>query len=149
MSKIPLSRNSKILFGMLGLIWSILAALYLEGYQAWDWRDVLGFFPASVLAIYHFGLLFDNLTIDDNGFLYRSFGITYSGKWSDVKSITNQKTILPGLGIEGIYISKRKLTSGNQWYTPQELFIPISRFVPNWQSSELRQKVNDFIAQAH
>ena len=147
MSIYTLSRNWKIFYVFTGLFWLVCSIQSLTNYFSWSLRDGLRFTGESVLAVLYFCSLFDNLAIDKEGFKYRSFGITYSGKWSDAQTITERRIFLfDWTRLEGFYIEKKKLSSGDRWILAKDIFVPLSQFSLNWRDSNLGQQVKEYLS---
>jgi len=146
MSKFNLSRPWKVFYGFMCLSSIFLAYGYLRHYS--EWLRIVGSIFWVYLAGSYFFHLFDYLVIDEDGFQYHALGIHYSGKWSDVEGIANQRHIIPLLEsiCQGAYIPTAKLTLGKSWLTSKDLFVPLSIFIPNWRESVQKQKINTYIA---
>jgi len=125
----------------MSIIYLFLAIGWLLRNSALELIDAIALLVFSLNAGLWFFRLFDYLLIDENGFQYNTFGTVYSGQWSDVQRLAHR-------GIyEGVYIPIVRLTSGGNRSTRQELFVPLSLFIPKWQESILRQRINEYVLQ--
>jgi hypothetical protein len=149
MSKFSLALTWKIFFGFCSLIFLAFAYYNLSDFRSANWFDIFVALVEIVVALFYFIRLFDMLSMNEEGFIYRSLGIDYSGKWVDVKTIDERENALVDLvRLEGILILTEKLSKSRNWFASRKyFFIPLSQFARKWRESELGSKVQEYLPQ--
>jgi hypothetical protein len=147
MTKLALSRNWKMFFSFTGSVWLIIAILNLLRFSTWNWGGALQIFAATLLAIFDYGRLFDNLSIDSEGFTYSSLGVIYSGKWSVIKNGEEKDVFhVDLLGQESLRVPKKELVILRDWMGPRKyVLIPLHKFDGDWKESTLRSTVKAYL----
>ena len=150
MTNFALSRNWKMYFGICCLVCLTLAIYSLTRYPSWNLGDGLVFLGAILVAASYFAHLFDNLSINREGFEYRSSGTIYSGNWTDVRKVAVRKYfVFYWVRYEGFYIPKEKLTSGKTSVWVDDFFVPLSPFVVKWRENTLGQQLKEYAPQIY